>query len=482
VLGPLVDVSHALAPATSQEDGRDTRWLVPPLSDRVTGLRRDLAQATDETSTAIHAVDVAPTLLGSTTPRHYFIAFVNPAESRGLDGLMGNWAVLTADQGKLSLTRSGRASELELRSKDPVRTLTAPADYLARYGPYHPEDDLRDITLSPDFPSVAQAIESVYPQTHGGTPIDGVLAIDPYAIAAMLKITGPVTINGLPTPLTSANAADYLLRRQYLEFDPTDQNKARLDVLDDAGRRTFEAFLRTKSLRPAQLGHVFQQVVAQHRLVAMSSQPAEESFIRRIGLDGTFPSHPSGDFLSLVTQNSGNNKMDIYLHRSTTYDVHYDPATGAVDATATIDLHNDAPSSGLPAYVIANRPDSHQPDGANWLWFNLYSPHALVSATLDGKPITITGQSEFGMNVYETHLAVPSHGDAVVVVHLAGHIAPSATYSFGWYQQATVNADHVTVHVTPASAWRGVGHQPAPPTNQAVTAGQLHYDLAMRRS
>ena len=139
---------------------------------------------------------------------------------------------------------------------------------------------------------MAQAIESVYPQTRGGTPIDGVLAIDPYAIAAMLKITGPVTITGLPTPLTSANAADYLLRRQYLEFDPTDQNKARIDVLDDAGRRTFEAFLHTKSLRPAQLGHVFQPVVAQHRLLAMSSQPAEESFIRRIGLDGTFPAPP----------------------------------------------------------------------------------------------------------------------------------------------------------------------------------------------
>ena len=218
------------------------------------------------------------------------------------------------------------------------------------------------------------------------------LAVDPYALAAMLKITGPVHITGLPTPLTTANAADYLLRRQYLEFDPTDQNKARLDVLDDAGRRTFEAFLHTKALRPAQLGHVFGPVVAQHRLLAMSSQPAEESFIRRIGLDGTFPAHPTGDFLSLVTQNAGNNKIDIYLHRSITYDATYDPTTGAVKATVTVRLHNDAPSSGLPAYVIANRPDSHQPDGVNWTWFNLYTPHLLTSATLDGHPLNLTSR------------------------------------------------------------------------------------------
>ena len=61
---PLVDVQQALRQASAQVDGIDVHWLVPPLSDRVVGLRRDLAQASDETSTAIQAVDVAPTMLG----------------------------------------------------------------------------------------------------------------------------------------------------------------------------------------------------------------------------------------------------------------------------------------------------------------------------------------------------------------------------------------------------------------------------------
>ena len=121
---PLIDVQQALRQAGTQVDGIDVHWLLPPLSGRVVGLRRDLAQASDETSTAIQAVDVAPTMLGASGPRNYFIAFVNPAESRGLDGLMGNWAVLTADQGKLTLSRSGHAAALELRPKDPPRTLS----------------------------------------------------------------------------------------------------------------------------------------------------------------------------------------------------------------------------------------------------------------------------------------------------------------------------------------------------------------------
>lgn len=174
--------------------------------------------------------------------------------------------------------------------------------------------------------------------------------------------------------------------------------------------------------------------------------------------------------------------MDIYLHRSTTDDVSYDPKSGAVKATVTVRLHNDAPSSGLPAYVIANRPDSHQPDGANWLWFNLYTPHRLASATLDGQPLSLVGQKEFGMNVYETHLAVPSHGDAVVVVHLDGHVVPSPTYSLGWFQQATVNADQVTVHLTPTEPWQADGAKPGQPVTHVLAPEQIRYDVALRRS
>ena len=125
---------------------------------------------------------------------------------------MGNWAILQADGGHLELIRNGRSSELARKGDEPERTLTAPDDYLNRYGALDPEQDFRDITFSPDFPSDAQAISSVFPQTVGGTPIDGVLAVDPYAVAAMLEITGPLQIEGLDSPLGADNAADYLLR------------------------------------------------------------------------------------------------------------------------------------------------------------------------------------------------------------------------------------------------------------------------------
>ena len=446
---PLAQIEDALVDADLATTQIETEWLFDVLNERYDELDEQVTGALDEARVARQAVAVAPDLLGANGARHYFIAFTTPAESRGLGGFMGNWALLQADNGRLEIIDDGRSSELARRAGEPERVLEAPADYINRYGSLEPESQFRDITLSPDFPSVAQAIASVYPQTVDGIPIDGALALDPYAVAAMLEITGPVEVEGLGYDLTSENAAEYLLREQYLKFDPSESNAnaERKDILATASQTTFDAFINQKTFRPSQLAAVLGPVVAERRLVGYSTSPAEEALIERVGLDGSFPEATDGDFLTLVTQNAGNNKMDIYLERSIDYDVVVDPQTGLLDATATIKLHNDAPSSGLPKYVIGNRPDSRQPDGVNWMWFNFYTPHLLSEATLNGQPLAVGEQSEFGRRVYQTYLPVPSGGDAVIVLKLSGAIAPGAVYDLNWYQQPTVNTDDVSVTV-----------------------------------
>jgi hypothetical protein len=462
---PLGDVQQALTAATTSVSQIDTDWMAPPIRDRLDGLDDDLSQATDETSTARQAVQVAPQLLGEQGVRHYFIAFVTPAETRGIGGFMGNWAELTADHGHLSLSRTGRSTELGQIPDDsttlppgtPVRTLGAPADYVDRYGPYLPQYKVGDIGLSPDFPSVAQAIESVYPQTPGGTTVDGVISVDPFALAAMLRLTGPIKVNGLSTPLNANNAADILLHQQYLTF--TKDNANRVDFLDEASRKTFDAFIHSNKIQPAALANDLGPMVQQRRVLASSTHPAEQALIDRLGMTGAFPRSDGNDLMGLVTQNAGNNKIDVYLHREIDYRVTINPSTGAVDTTVDIKLHNDAPASGVPDVVIGNRADSHQPPGVDWTWLNFYSPHDLVSATLDGQSVNLGSHRELGVNVYDTHVAVPSKGDATLEIKLHGTIAPNTTYQLDWFQQAVINPDRVAVTVRPAAGWSAADSQ-----------------------
>ena len=76
----------------------------------------------------------------------------------------------------------------------------------------------------------------------------------------------------------------------------------------------------------------------------------------RLGLAGAFPAARGHDLLAVTTQNAANNKIDVYLQRSISDAVNYDPTNGAVASKLTITLHNEAPAQGLPSEVMAAIP------------------------------------------------------------------------------------------------------------------------------
>jgi hypothetical protein len=59
---------------------------------------------------------------------------------------------------------------------------------------------------------------------------DGVMAVDPVGLSALLRLTGPVVVPGWPVPITADNAVDVTLRQAYDVFgaDPS-----RADFLGD---------------------------------------------------------------------------------------------------------------------------------------------------------------------------------------------------------------------------------------------------------
>ena len=218
----------------------DSPWLVGILAKKLDTLDAKVERAAYDAETAKIAVEVLPKLLGGDGDRRYFVAFQTPAELRGDGGLIGNFAEIAYQNGDISLTRNARDSDWNTGNPGVPRTLTAPEDYKRRYGKAHPENTIQNITLSPDFPSVAQVIEGVYPQT-GGQPVDGVISFDPIALAQFLRLTGNVRVPGYNVELTPDNTADILLQQQYTMFP------------DSEIRRRVPQGRRARRLRPARV-------------------------------------------------------------------------------------------------------------------------------------------------------------------------------------------------------------------------------------
>ena len=452
--GPAAVLSGQLSVANRQLGGLESPWLVGPVQAPFARVREEVRQAASNASLAVQAAAVLPDILGGAGPRHYFVAFMTPSESRGLDGFIGSFGVLTADGGHVALTRSGPIADIESALPPGGANLTGPLDYLARYGAFQPGVFPQDVTYSPDLPSVSAVLAQLYPQA-GGTSIDGVLAIDPYGLAALLNFTGPIDVPGLPVPLTSANAARVLLTQQYTSFDGgvTPQDAARHDFLQSSLRVAFGQLVGGSLPEPRALAQDLAGPVAQGRIGFWSMHPSEQPLLRRLAVDESFPQTNSGDLLAVTTQNTGNNKIDAYLHTSIADQVSFDPGTGAERSAVGVTLTNDAPATGLPAEVIDSPADPGLAPGTNETWLTVYSPLSFDQVTVDGAPGTMSATRELGVWAYSTYVDVAAGASVTVSVGLTGAVAAGSTLRLSVRLQPSANPERAKVVVRPAGPW-----------------------------
>lgn len=437
---PTVAVADDLEQAGAALADVEETWLLPPLRSRIVDLRERIDDAADEADLAATLLQVVPDLFGGDGPRRYLIIFITPAELRGAGGFIGSYAELTAADGEVDLSRSGRIADLIFAVPRGQRTISGPADYLERYGRFEPQDFLQDVTFSPHFPSSAQVIAELYPQS-GGQPVDGVISVDPTGLAALLDLTGPVAVEGLPQPLTAKNAVQILTKDQYLQL-PDEAERG--EILTEATRVTFEALVSDTLPAPRRIAEALGPATRAGHLRLWSPTDAEQQAFERLRATGDLHIPVGHDGFSVVQQNTGNNKIDAYLERSITYEPTIDPATGEVTATLRVALRNAVPSTDLPDPVVGNSRGA--PIGTNVTWLTIFTPHVVTGATVDGRPLSLGPSRERDLNGWNTPLlSIPPGGEVVLEVELAGGVDLRDGYTVDVLPQPVANPDQIEV-------------------------------------
>jgi len=449
MLGPAKTLDRSLAKATAHLAGLKSPWLVGPIRSRLQTFDTDLGRAESSTDLAVKAIPLVPDMLGAKGPQHYFLAFVSPSESRGLDGIVAAYGELTAVHGRLSLSISGPVESLDALLPSGGGRLTGLPDFTARYGQFDPGQHFQDTTYSPDLPTVAQVISQLYAQT-GGDQLDGVLMVDPYGLAPLLSITGPVAVPGLAQPLTSHNAPEILLKTQYLTG--LAQN-TRHDLLQYALHATFQRLVNGSLPGPRVLSRELEPAVLGGRIAFWSVHPKDAPLVQALHLEDAFPKATGGDLVAVTTQNAGANKIDAYLHTSIADHVTFDPSTGAERSILRVTLTNDAPATGLPPLVIDSPAVPGLAPGINETWLSVYSPLSFDQVTINGTPGTMSATRELGVWAYSTYVDVAPRASVTVRVGLVGKVAPGSTLRLSVRLQPSANPVRAQVVVAPAGPW-----------------------------
>lgn len=385
---------------------------------------------------------------GPTGSKKYLIVLQNPAELRGTGGLIGEYGVIVATPDGPELTSLAPFRQFNAALGTGLPTPSA----LVAYSTFGVGQDVTDTNIPPDFPSVGRLLGSLYRRA-SGVSVQGVIAVDPLALADILQATGPITVDGVR--LNGGDAASVLLRTSYVQF--ASENTVRHAFLRQVAHVTFLAARTAMRRRATALVQALTAAGTGRHLQLFFSANSRERLATALGLAGSTVAPVTGDELAVYGVNTGGNKLDAYLQRTITDHIVLS-SDGTSTAMITVESQTTVPGA-LPSYVVGPFAPGMRA-GADLQNLSVLLPvtSGYTRATINGRPAAAATAAAFGGEVVTQSLAVFS-GHPVTLqyqvinpraAHLRGGLLH---YNLTVLPQATANADHVTVTVTPPRGW-----------------------------
>lgn len=349
--------------------------LVGPLHDKRAELAARLVEVRTGLRSAHRVADGVAAMLAG--PRRYLVLAANNAEMRAGSGMFLSVGELTLADGDLRLGELRPSGDLTLA---PER---APAvddpDLAARWGWLHPNREWRNLGASPRFPANAALAARMW--AAGGRPApEGVLALDPVALRAVLAATGPVTVGG--RSVGAADVVELLTHDQYAGITSLDDaaQAARREQLGVIAASALGA-LQQGDWNVPRLASGLAEAARGRHLLAWSSLPGEQRAWETAGVAGRL----GAGSLALAVLNRGGNKLDHFLEVDARLDLRpAADATDATDATLEVTLANRTPEGEGP-YVAGPFPGSGAGPGDYVGLLSVNLPGAATGAAVEGR-------------------------------------------------------------------------------------------------
>jgi hypothetical protein len=355
-----------LAPGADQTK----RWALERLDEAVARARP-----------VVPTLEALPAAVGAGQAQTYLVALTNPAELRPGGGVPLAVLEVTLDKGVVEVkARDGKIAENVHNTQ--VSWSAVRGDPWAPHGRF---TQFSQANSSPHFPTSGQELLRAY-AARGRSAPDGVIALDPLAMRALLGATGPVTVPGYGR-LTANNCVQLTTHDAYMRWPSREQRRRYNEALLNA---LIKRLLSGRDL--VATGKVLGAAGAQRQMQIYAADPALQRVLANNRLYGGL-SQAGHDYLGVYTLNTNHSRMDYFQRRSIHHLVQLRP-DGSAEVTRTITIKNDVPpsepirdgvdtgyTSGRAAAVIAN----YLPPGAT-----------LEETTRDRRPVRPSVVSEDG--------------------------------------------------------------------------------------
>jgi len=256
----------------------------------------------------------------SSEEKTYLLIFQNNDELRPTGGFISSYGILTFKNGfytglDLQDVYVDVLKENPMEAPYPLKKLMGLPNLPFNYG-------FRDGNFYPQFPLSARNLEKMFKVSHPDITIDGLVAINFSFLEDLLKITGPIEVDG--TIVNNINLFETIER----EVNDIDRHNIedlanRKNILKDLALKLEKEVFSRPQLWP-QIGDVVIKNLNKKSIQMFFKDGDLQSLVVEKGWGGVWKS-TDGDFIAINEANYGGLKSNRYMRKNITYRVEIKP-------------------------------------------------------------------------------------------------------------------------------------------------------------
>ncbi len=349
------------------------------------------------------AIEQAPAALGQPTPKNYMMIFQNDKELRATGGFMTAYAFMKIDKGRLNASLSDDIYRLDEKLLERCKTVICPLTPPAAVAKYLPEADgrprtawsMRDSNFSPDVPTAMRDFEKMY-NFLGGEKYDGIILMDTKVVEELVKVTGPIEIDGTTFSTEIDKRCDCTKVIYELE------NYSQVIEKGETDRKAILGTLMQQILARA-LGSSFDKVPefinvgvkmanSKHIMMYMKDEKLQTA-LAKLNWTGQIMQVADSDYLHINDSNFAGGKSNLYLQHKIDLDI--TQKDGKTVNKLTIQYRNPFKASRWLNNVV------------NRTYVRVYVPLGAKLLSSKGSDVAVTTiPEELGKSVFEAFVQV----------------------------------------------------------------------------
>ncbi len=387
----LLSAQVALTQAQAARDRIDSTRLSPYLKKlveaRIDPLLESIAGEKFPMEDALALVHSAPRLLGvgKVGPQTYLLLIQNEDELRPTGGYLTAVGSVVVKDGKLL--------SINIESSENVDDLTKPYPN----APWQLDEYmmaeilmLRDSNWFTDFPTSAEWAEYLYSYSRAYS-VDGVIAINQHVVVEILKVLGPIRVEGVNFDITSKNVLSYMRSAKESRPRGVVGEWDRKQFIGKLAKPLLEKILNARGSTWSSLASTLIQLLDERHILLQFDDPETTALLARRAWDGAIRPPQNSDFLMVVDSNIGFNKSNTLLATTLIYKVDLTSPTaplGNLTVSHANKSQSDSPCVPRLDTIGTNMSEVYTMDACHFTYLRIYNLAGtqLREATLQAIP------------------------------------------------------------------------------------------------